>query len=76
MIFGHQGRYAIEIRALVAGVLLLDYEDLDIDFCRAGAEFVLPKWSIYRSLDSQEYLRDEQVHFDGFRLAKGDDDCP
>ena len=74
--FGHQCRYAIEIRTLVTGALLLDYEDLDIDLWRVGAEFVRPKWGIYRSLDSQEYLRDEQVRFDGFCLAKGDDDCP
>ena len=42
----------------------------------AGQEGVRPKWGIYRRLDSQEYLRDEQVRFDGFGLAKGDDDCP
>ena len=44
--FGHQGRYAIEIRTLVTGALLIDYEDLDIDLWRVGAEFVRPKWGI------------------------------
>ena len=56
--------------------MLLAYEDSDIDLWRVGAEFVRPKWSIYRSLNSKEYLRDEQVRFDQFCLAKGDDDCP
>jgi hypothetical protein len=73
--FGHEGRYAIKIRTFGTGELLLDYEELDIDLWRVGAEFVRPKWGIYRSLDSQEYLRDEQVRFDRFCLAKGDDDC-
>ena len=56
--------------------MLLVYDDPDIDLWRFGAEFVRPKWGIYRSLNSKEYLRDEQVRFDQFCLAKGDDDCP
>ena len=74
--FGHQGSYFLEIRNLSTGDLLLVYDDSDIDLWRVGAEFVRPKWGIYRSLNSKEYLRDEQVRFDQFCLAKGDDDCP
>ena len=74
--FGHQGSYFLEIRDLSTGDLLLVYDDPDIDLWRFGAEFVRPKWGIYRSLNSKEYLRDEQVRFDQFCLAKGDDDCP
>ncbi len=74
--FGHQGSYFLEIRNLSTGDLLLVYDDPDIDLWRVGAEFVRPKWGIYRSLNSKEYLRDEQVRFDQFCLAKGDDDCP
>lgn len=64
------------MRNLKTGALLLAHEDSDIDLWRVGAEFIRPKWGIYRSLNSQEYLRDEQVRFDQFCLAKGDDDCP
>ena len=74
--FGHQGSYFLEIRNQSTGDLLLVYDDPDIDLWRVGAEFVRPKWGIYRSLNSKEYLRDEQVRFDQFCLAKGDDDCP
>ena len=76
MTFGHEGSYSIELRNLSTGALLLAYDDPNIDLWRFGAEFVRPKWGIYRSLNSQEYLRDEQVHFDRFCLAKGGDDCP
>jgi hypothetical protein len=73
--YGHHGTYSIELRSLSTGELLLAHEDLDIDLWRNGGEFVRPKWGIYRSLSSKEYLRDEQIRFDGFCLAKGDDDC-
>lgn len=76
MTYGHSGTYSMELRNLNTGELLLAHEELDIDLWRTGAEFVRPKWGIYRSLNSQEYLRDEQVGFDRFCLAKGDDDCP
>ena len=76
MTYGHHGSYSIELRNLKTGALLLAHEDSDIDLWRVGAEFIRPKWGIYRSLNSQEYLRDEQVRFDQFCLAKGDDDCP
>jgi hypothetical protein len=43
---------------------------------RNQTTFVRPKWGIYRSLNSPGYLRDEDVRFDSFCLAKGADDCP
>ena len=67
----HNGSYSIELRNLSTGSLLLDYDNQNIDLWRVGAEFVRPKWGIYRSLKSKEYLRDEQVRFDRFCLAKG-----
>ena len=72
----HNGSYSIELRNLSTGSLLLDYDNQNIDLWRVGAEFVRPKWGIYRSLKSKEYLRDEQVRFDRFCLTKGSDDCP
>src|SRR2546422_10432370 len=43
---------------------------------RSTCTFVRPKWGIYRSLNNVAALRDEQVRFDDFCLAKGTDDCP
>jgi Fibronectin type III domain len=71
------GAYSIEIRRLSDGALLLSYANAAIETWRTGGTtFVRPKWGIYRSLNSSSYLRDEQVRFDRFCLAKGTDDCP
>lgn len=76
MTYGHNGSYSIELSDLSTQEVLLAYENPNVDLWRNGAEFVRPKWGIYRSLDSQQYLRDEQVRFDRFCLAKGGDVCP
>jgi hypothetical protein len=43
---------------------------------RGDATFNRPKWGIYRSLNSSNYLRDETVLFSDFCIAKGSDICP
>jgi len=43
---------------------------------RGDATFNRPKWGIYRSLNSSNYLRDEQVLFANFCIGKGNDICP
>ena len=43
--------------------MLLTHEDSDIDLWRSRGEFVRPKCDIDRTLNIQEYLRDEQVGF-------------
>ncbi len=70
------GRYLLQIRRLDNGALLLNYSNNTIDMWRDGTTFSRPKWGIYRSLNSQSQLRNEQVRFDRFCLAKGGDDCP
>jgi hypothetical protein len=37
---------------------------------RPGSTFIRPKWGIYRSLNSPDYLRDENVLFSDFSLLK------
>ena len=74
--FDHNGTYSLEIRRLSDGALLFSYSDDNIDLWRTGTTFCRPKWGIYRSLNNQSFLRDEQVRFDRFCLAKGADDCP
>jgi hypothetical protein len=70
------GQYSIVINQLSDGATLLSYSNNDLDMWRVGTTIVRPKWGIYRSLANAQQLRDEQVRFDNFCLAKGTDDCP
>jgi hypothetical protein len=73
--YGNHGRYSIVLRAVRDGTALLQYANDDLDLWRTGTTIVRPKWGIYRSLKTPADLRDEQVSFDRFCLAKGSDDC-
>src|SRR5581483_35225 len=70
------GQYSIVINRLGDGATLLSYSNNDLDLWRVGTTIVRPKWGIYRSLDNAQQLRDEQVRFNNFCLAKGTDECP
>jgi hypothetical protein len=70
------GSYSLTLTRLDTGDTLLAYSNPDIDMWRNGTTFCRPKWGIYRSLNNSSFLRDEQVLFDRFCLAKGSDDCP
>ena len=71
------GPFFIEVRRVSDGAVLLTHSAELINWRPGGTQFVRPKWGIYRSLTSIGLLRDEQVRFDGFCLAKGNiDDCP
>jgi len=74
--YGYNGSYSITLTSVADGCVLLSYQNSNIDLWRTGTTFVRPKWGIYRSLNNREYLRDEDVLFQGFCLAKGADDCP
>lgn len=74
--YNTHGTYSIVIRRLKDGKPLFAYQNKDIDLWRKNTTVMRPKWGIYRSLKKQEELRDEQVRFDRFCLAKGKDDCP
>jgi hypothetical protein len=73
--YSHTGTYSIVIKRL-DGTTLLSYSNSNIDMWRTGTTFCRPKWGIYRSLNSPTFLRDEQVRFDRFCIAKGSDTCP
>ena len=74
--YSHTGQYSLVIKTLDGGTTLLTYSNSNIDLWRTGTTFCRPKWGIYRSLDSASSLRDEQVRFDRFCIAKGSDTCP
>lgn len=73
--YGHDGQYLIILRSRDDGQVLFTYSNSDLDLWRTDTTVVRPKWGIYRSLNHPEQLRDEQVKFDRFCLAKGTDDC-
>jgi hypothetical protein len=70
------GKYSLTLTRAPDGEVLFSYRSDDIDLWRIGTSFVRPKWGIYRSLNNASYLRNEAVGFDGFCLAKGNEDCP
>lgn len=76
IMYGFVGSYAITLTRVNDGTNLLSYSADQIDMWRNQTTFVRPKWGIYRSLNNPSYLRDEDVRFDSFCLAKGSDDCP
>jgi len=74
--YSRNGQYSVAIRRLRDGATLFLYSHHNLDLWRAGTTFTRPKWGLYRSLNNKADLRDEQVLFDRFCLAKGADDCP
>jgi hypothetical protein len=73
--YGTHGTYSLVITRLSDGAPLFSYTNNDVDLWRNGTTVVRPKWGIYRSLNNATQLRDEQVVYDRFCLAKGTDDC-
>ena len=68
--YGTSGYYSIEIKKVDDGAVLFDYTNNSIVNWRPNAEFIRPKWGIYRSLNSEEDLRDEEVLFANFSIEE------
>ena len=68
--YGTSGAYSIEIKKVIDNSLLFEYANNDIINWRAGADFVRPKWGIYRSLNASQDLRDEEVLFANFSIEE------
>lgn len=68
--YGASGSYSMEITRINDGVLLFEYTNEAIINWRENADFIRPKWGIYRSLNSAEYLRDEEVLFANFSIEE------
>ena len=74
--YATNGTYQLTLKRVSDGVVLLGYTNNNLNLWRGDATFNRPKWGIYRSLNSSNYLRDEQVLFADFCIGKGNDICP
>jgi hypothetical protein len=75
-LYSSNGTFELTLRRVSDGSILLSYTNNNLNMWRGDATFNRPKWGIYRSLNSSNYLRDEQVLFANFCIGKGNDICP
>jgi len=63
VIFGTKGRFVIQIISMNENNPLLYHESNSIKMWKKDANFIRPKWGIYRSLRDKQSLRDEVINF-------------
>lgn len=68
--YGVSGTYDIVIKKISDDSVLFEYANNSIQNWQPGTEFVRPKWGIYRSLNSPEDLRDENVLYNDFSIQE------
>lgn len=68
--YGISGTYELEIKKVNDGSILFTYSNNSIINWRPNADFVRPKWGIYRSLINAQDLRDEIVSFANFSIEE------
>ncbi len=71
--FGENGTYSIDIKRISDGVSVLNYSNDDLRMWKTDADFLRPKWGIYRGLDNWEDLRDEILLFNDFSIQELDE---
>ncbi|MGB6151993.1 MAG: T9SS type A sorting domain-containing protein, partial [Pricia sp.] len=76
----NDGEFYVKISDIVTGSMLLEYENLAIDMFRGDetSEVISrPKFGIYRSINTDAPLKDEEVLFAGFCSSESSADiCP
>ncbi|WP_248723624.1 T9SS type A sorting domain-containing protein [Seonamhaeicola sp. ML3] len=64
------GTYSLELKKVSNQTVLLSYSDNATKNWQTDADFVRPKWGIYRSLNNSQDLRDEEVLFANFSIEE------
>lgn len=70
--YGESGAYTISISRIDNGTELFTFQNNTIRTWRTNANFIRPKWGIYRSLNDADNLRDEIVLFASFSIEETD----
>ena len=70
VLFGENGTYSLTIKDVSDNSTLFSYSDSDIRMWKTSADFIRPKWGIYRSLLNVNDLRDEEVRFAHFSIEE------
>lgn len=65
---GENGKLFFQIKSFKSKDVLFQYENNSIRMWKTSADFLRPKWGIYRSLIEKEVLRDEVVDFADFEI--------
>ena len=65
---GEDGKLFFQIKSFKSKDVLFQYENNSIRMWKTSADFLRPKWGIYRSLIEKEVLRDEVVDFADFEI--------
>ena len=65
-----EGSYAIEITDIDTQNVLLSYSDATKRYYKTDADFMRPKWGIYRSLNSASSLRNEEILYGSFTITE------
>ena len=68
--YADTGKYNLILKRVSDDKTLLSYNCDTLALWRAGSTFIRPKWGIYRSLLSPQYLRDELGGFADFSMYK------
>lgn len=66
------GKYEVHITKIDGGDTLFSYVNNAIRTWKTNADFIRPKWGIYRSLNNASSLRDEEVLFADFGVEELD----
>ena len=62
--------YSIIINNVNTGIEILNYSSSELRMWKTNADFIRPKWGIYRSLNSPSDLRDEEVLYANFSIEE------
>lgn len=68
--FGETGKYKIEIIRIKDEKILMSYQSEKIRAWKTDADFIRPKWGIYRSLKYKDDLHDEVISFTDFSIEE------
>lgn len=67
------GSYSISLATVYNGTNLMTYSTNSLRMWKTDADFIRPKWGIYRSLNDAASLRDEILYFANFSIYEKDD---